>query len=73
MAADTTIANRITVGLIKQSDDALTYLTEATGHSKTDVVNRALQLYRFVAEAERRGAVVLLRDEAGNTERVHFL
>jgi len=52
---------RITVGLIRKTSDDLDKLTESTGLSKTDLVNRAVQLYAFVDEEVRSGGTVAVQ------------
>ncbi|WP_218923750.1 hypothetical protein [Streptomyces sp. rh34] len=44
-----------------------------TGLSKTDSINRAVQVYAFLAQQMADGKEVLLRDENGDTERVHIV
>ncbi|MFF5083479.1 NB-ARC domain-containing protein [Actinoplanes sp. NPDC000266] len=64
---------RLTVNLTPRSAQALDALHEATAIGKTDIVNRALQLYKFVQEAEERGQQIELRDPDGTVHRVQFL
>ncbi|MFJ5657296.1 hypothetical protein ACIQD5_28615 [Streptomyces microflavus] len=44
-----------------------------TDLSKTDSINRAVQVYAFLAQQVADGKEVLLRDENGETERVHIV
>lgn len=64
---------RITVSLIRKTDDALAELGDATGLSKTDLVNRAVQLLHFVQTVENEGGHLLVRRSTGEVERVHLL
>jgi hypothetical protein len=41
---------RLTVNLTKRSDAALQLASDLTGDSKTDTVNRALQVYAYLAQ-----------------------
>lgn len=52
---------RVTVNLIPQASRALAAAVERTGHSKTDTVNRAIQLYDFIVKTQADGNDVLLR------------
>jgi ribosomal protein L6P/L9E len=64
---------RFTVTLIPTAVRAVATLIRITGLSKTDVINRAVQVYAFLAQEMADGKEVLLRDEQGNTERVHIV
>lgn len=64
---------RYSVTLVPPAVEAIGQLTEATGLSKTDVINRAVQVYAFIEERIREGSDLLLRKEDGGTERVHIV
>ncbi|MZF90306.1 hypothetical protein [Streptomyces sp. SID5643] len=64
---------RFTVTLIAAAAQAVGKLMRITGLSKTDVINRSVQVYGFLAEQMEEGKEVLLRDEQGNLERVHIV
>ncbi|MEU1935058.1 hypothetical protein ACH49O_27240 [Streptomyces coeruleorubidus] len=64
---------RFTVTLIAGAVQAVTALMRITGLSKTDVINRSVQVYGFLAEQMEDGKEVLLRDQQGNLERVHIV
>ncbi len=51
-----------TFQLIPKADAALDKAVEITGHSRTDVVNRALQLYAYLMEEQAAGAELCLRN-----------
>lgn len=55
-------AERITVALTRRSAEYLHQLREWSGLSKTDLVNRALSVYHFVAQQEREGRQLALYD-----------
>jgi hypothetical protein len=61
---------RITVALVPKAAADLQHLLEATGLSKTDLVNRALTLYRFVQESIDADREVIIRDKATGEDRV---
>jgi hypothetical protein len=65
---------RMTVNLIRPAVQALDTLTDETGLSKTDVVNRALQIYKIVNHMmqEHDGVLTILHPD-GTVERVHIL
>lgn len=52
---------------------AVAELTEATGLSKADVINRAVQIYAFLEAQRAQGREVLLQDPQGALERVHIV
>lgn len=64
---------RITVSLIPKAVEALTALRAEHGHSRTDTVNRALQLYAFISGAQKGGAKVAVQWPSGDVETVTFL
>jgi len=55
-------SDRITVGLIPLAAQDLQRLQELTGLSKTDIVNRAITLYRFVEAQLRERRDLIVRD-----------
>jgi hypothetical protein len=68
-----TESERFTVTLIATAAQAVAALMHLTGLSKTDVINRAVQVYAFLAQQMAEGKEILLRDEEGKTERVHIV
>jgi hypothetical protein len=64
---------RFTVTLIAAAAKAVGTLMQITGLSKTDVINRAVQVYAFLAQQMADGKEIFLRDEEGNLERVHIV
>jgi hypothetical protein len=61
---------RITVALVPKVAGDLQYLLAETGLSKTDLVNRAVSLYRFVQESTAAGREVIIRDKATGEDRI---
>jgi hypothetical protein len=66
----TETAERVTVALVPKAAADLQYLVDETGLSKTDIVNRAISLYKFVEESTAAGREVLVRDKATGEDRV---
>jgi hypothetical protein len=56
---------RITVNLTGRASRALEQATKLTGDSKTDTVNRALQVYAYMEEITAEGGSVYVREAAG--------
>jgi hypothetical protein len=65
---------RVTVNLTRQAVAALDELSEGTGYSKTDTINRALQVSALVHEIMRRsGGSLQIVNADGQVERVHIV
>jgi hypothetical protein len=64
---------RLTVNLTARSSQALEDAVQLTGDTKTDTINKALQLWSHVQRLINSGGAVYFR-EASNSdlERVHF-
>lgn len=60
---------RVTVNLSPASSAALDRAVDITGDSKTDTINRALQIYAMLADAVDDGGQVLIRYANGDMER----
>jgi hypothetical protein len=68
------IADRITVALIPRAAEDLQQLHGSTGMTKTDLVNRAITLYKFIEARLRAGDELLIRDgKTRDIETVHIL
>ncbi|WP_086564723.1 hypothetical protein [Streptomyces africanus] len=52
---------------------AIADLTESTGLSKADVINRAVQIYAYLDAQTRGGADLLLRGPDGPPEKLHIV
>jgi hypothetical protein len=66
--------DRITVTLVRKAREELNLLQQIEELSKTDVINRAIILYAFVAEQTAAGKQLFVRDvNSGEVERVHLL
>jgi hypothetical protein len=66
-------SERYSVTLVPAAVQAVRELTELSGLSKSDVINRAVQVYAFLAREMADGRQVLLRTEDGSLERVHIV
>ena len=58
---------RVTVNLIARASRALQLASDLTGDTKTDTVNRALQVYAYLEEINAQGGAIYVR-EAGDSE-----
>ncbi|GHA62243.1 hypothetical protein GCM10010372_72520 [Streptomyces tauricus] len=66
-------SERYSVTLVPPAVQAVAELTEATGLSKADVINRAVQIYAYLEAQRAQGREILLRDPQGVLERVHIV
>lgn len=68
---DKTTANqqleRLNVNLIPRAARALEQAMTLTGHTKTDVINRALLLYTYIEQVMHDGGAVFVQN-AGSSE-----
>lgn len=55
---------RITVNLTGRACRALEIATQLTGDSKTDTINRALQVYAYLEQVTARGGSIYVREVA---------
>lgn len=60
-------AARVTVNLSARGADALGQLTGLTGDSKTEAINKALQAYLLIQNAQEKGGGVLLQEDKNST------
>jgi hypothetical protein len=65
---------KISANLVPRAVVALQQATEVTGDNATDVLNRAIQLYAYIAKAIDEGKLVFIEDaKAGDRERLVLL
>ncbi|SNT61972.1 hypothetical protein SAMN05216276_108634 [Streptosporangium subroseum] len=65
---------RVTVNLTARSSQALDHAIEVTGDSKTDAINRAIQVYAFIEEILSNGGVAYVRPSSdAELERLRFI
>jgi hypothetical protein len=55
---------RVTVNLTPRSSRALDHTVAMTGESKTDTINRAVQVYELVEEIMKAGGALYIRPHA---------
>jgi hypothetical protein len=60
----------MTVNLVRRAVRALDIATDTTGENRTDTVNRALQVYAYVAQAEMSGKAIYIEAPDGTRERL---
>ncbi len=63
---------RVTVNLIPRASRALEQAGSLTGDSKTDTINRALQVYAYLEEVWSKGGAVLVEIDGQRTELKFF-
>ncbi|GII96160.1 hypothetical protein [Sinosporangium siamense] len=64
---------RVTVNLTARASQALENVVELTGDSKTDAINRAVQIYAFLEQVlSSDGAVYIRASPDGELERIRL-
>lgn len=63
---------RVTVNLIPRASRALEQAGQLTGDSKTDTINRALQVYAYLEEVWSKGGSILVEIDGKRTELKFF-
>ncbi len=62
---------RVTVNLSARAARALEVATELTGETKTDAINRALQIYAFLEQVTVQGGLIYTKeDQDASLERL---
>lgn len=64
---------RMTINLTAMAAQALNELQQKLELSKTDVINRAVQVYAFIEKEDSKGKELYLRSPDGTLERVHIV
>ena len=64
--------HRITVNLIPRASAALELAAQLGQDSKTDTINRALQMYAYFMQVKSEGDEILIRHPDGETEKITF-
>jgi len=64
---------RFSITIWTHAIEALQKLMALTGLSKTEAINRSIQVHAFLAEQMDQGKTVMLCDKNGKLERVHIL
>ena len=74
MTESSKVLVRITVNLIRNAEAALAQAAEREALSRTDIVNRALQLYGMISfETKTQGKRLVLLDADGTAETIRLL
>lgn len=60
------VAARVNIALVRESAKALLKLQQETGLKKVDIVNRAIQLYDFIASELKDDRQVVVRGDDGS-------
>jgi hypothetical protein len=63
---------RVTVNLTPRAWNALEEAVQRTGDTKTDTINRALQVYNYIEEIMHSGGAVIVQDRNGKPERLRI-
>ncbi len=64
---------KVTVNLTKRSVEALDALVESTGETKTDAINKALQVYAFIQQQLDSGGALYVKDaDSDQAERLRI-
>jgi len=67
------VAERVTVNLSDKSSLALSRLAALTGDTKTDAINKALQVYALIQDAQSNDGEVWLKESAkSDLSRIRF-
>jgi hypothetical protein len=62
---------RVTVNLTSRASSALQLAAELTGDTKTDILNRALQVYAYLEQVVSKGGSVHVREsDDGELEKL---
>jgi len=65
---------RVTVNLTRRSARALALAAELSGESRTDAINRAIQLYAFLEQIDIKGGTIYVKEsESSEAREVKFL
>jgi hypothetical protein len=58
---------RVTVNLVRRASQALRRLSERTGDTRTDCINRSIQVYDYLERVDSAGGAIYVR-ESKNSE-----
>lgn len=64
---------KITVNLNERAAEALASSAERDGETRTDIINRALQMYDWIGKEVARGSEVYLKAPTGSHIAVRFM
>lgn len=65
---------KVSANIVPRAMAALELASELTGDSRTDVINRAIQVYAYLAKQDKEGKLIFLENPStGSKDRVVFL
>ena len=64
---------RITANLTPRTSAALKLTVEVTGDSKTDTLNRAIQVYAYLMDLTAKGGLVFVQEDKGELQRLMMI
>ncbi|MET0417286.1 MAG: hypothetical protein ABW022_14840 [Actinoplanes sp.] len=64
---------KLTANMNERSMTALAAAAETTGFSRTDCLNRAIQLYAYIEKLRRDGGRLLVQNPEGKTQTLDIL
>jgi hypothetical protein len=64
---------RITIALLHKAAADLAEIADESGLSKTDIVNRGVQVFAYLYRKEAEGAEIVIRKADGTTETLLIL
>lgn len=71
--AGTAVEQRVTVNLTPRAVRAMNNIVGWTGYTKTDTINRSLQIYEFIQQiVENGGSLHVRQSEGAELERLAF-
>lgn len=73
MTDETRTLERLSVNMIPRTSQALKLVTEVTKDTKTDTINRAIQVYAYMMGIVHAGGEVYVRKDGGELEKLTFL
>jgi hypothetical protein len=63
---------KVTVNLTEDNFKTVEKLSESSGMNKTDVINKAIVVEKFISEAQDEGKKFLVEDKNGKIQEVIF-
>lgn len=66
-------AERVTLNLTANASDALAEAQSLSRDSKTDTMNKAIQLYSLILRVQAEGGGAYLKEKGGELERLRVL
>jgi hypothetical protein len=60
------VHEKLTVNLVESASRALELAAEITGDTKTDTVNRAIQIYAYIVSEKQQGREIVIEEPDGS-------